>query len=111
MAVEFYVEALPAGLPNAVVRGEDGHVIPCQVSPHPRGRRISFVDAFTPGEVKQYTYEKAQAEETRLNTRKCYVGAERIRDIVNDYDPVTFRLPYSFENRFFRLEYQVGKGL
>ena len=111
MAVEFYVETLPAGLPNAVVRGEDGHVIPCQVSPHPRGRRISFVDAFTPGEVKQYTYEKAQAEETRLNTRKCYVGAERIRDIVNDYDPVTFRLPYSFENRFFRLEYQVGKGL
>ena len=111
MAVEFYVETLPAGLPNAVVRGEDGHVIPCQVSPHPRGRRISFVDTFTPGEVKQYTYERAQAEETRLNTRKCYVGAERIRDIVNDYDPVTFRLPYSFENRFFRLEYQVGKGL
>ena len=111
MAVEFYVETLPAGLPNAVIRGEDGHVIPCQVSPHPRGRRISFVDTFTPGEVKQYTYERAQAEETRLNTRKCYVGAERIRDIVNDYDPVTFRLPYSFENRFFRLEYQVGKGL
>lgn len=111
MAVEFYVETLPADLPNAVIRGEDGHVIPCQVSPHPRGRRISFVDTFTPGEVKQYTYERAQAEETRLNTRKCYVGAERIRDIVNDYDPVTFRLPYSFENRFFRLEYQVGKGL
>lgn len=39
------------------------------------------------------------------------MGAERIRDIVNDFDPVTYRLPYEFENRFFRLEYQVGKGL
>ena len=111
MAVEFYVETLPAGLPDADIRTEDGRELPCQVSPHPRGRRISFVDTFTPGEVKRYTYGKRERPENKLNTRQCYVGAEQVRDIVNDYDPVTFRLPYSFENRFFRLEYQVGKGL
>ena len=111
MAVEFYVETLPAGLPDAVIRTEDGRELRCQVSPHPRGRRISFVDTFAPGEVKRYTYHKKAAEEQRLNTRHCYVGAERIRDIVNDFDPVTYRLPYEFENQFFRLEYQVGKGL
>ncbi|HIZ48007.1 MAG TPA: hypothetical protein H9810_04740, partial [Candidatus Gemmiger excrementavium] len=110
-AVEFYVETLPAGLPDAVIRTEDGRELRCQVSPHPRGRRISFVDTFAPGEVKRYTYYKKEAEETRLNTRHCYVGAERIRDIVNAFDPVTYRLPYEFENQFFRLEYQVGKGL
>lgn len=111
MAVEFYVETLPAGLPDAIVRTEDGRELRCQVSPHPRGRRISFVDTFASGEVKRYTYHKKAAEEQRLNTRHCYVGAERIRDIVNDFDPVTYRLPYEFENPFFRLEYQVGKGL
>nr|WP_317400862.1 hypothetical protein [uncultured Gemmiger sp.] len=111
MAVEFYVETLPAGLPDACVHTEDGRELPCQVSPHPRGRRISFVDTFTPGEVKRYTYGRRERPENKLNTRQCYVGAERVRDIVNDYDPVTFRLPYSFENRFFRLEYEVGRGL
>lgn len=111
MAVEFYVETLPAGLPDACVRTEDGRALKCQVSPHPRGRRISFVDTFTPGAVKRYTYGRRERPEDKLNTRQCYVGAERVRDIVNEYDPVTFRLPYSFENRFFRLEYEVGRGL
>ena len=111
MAVEFYVETLPAGLPDADIRTEDGRELPCQVSPHPRGRRISFVDTFTPGEVKRYTYGRRERPENKLNTRQCYVGAEQVRDIVNDYDPVTFRLPYGFENRFFRLEYEVGRGL
>ncbi|WP_270913247.1 hypothetical protein [Allofournierella sp. CML151] len=111
MPVEFYVETLPAGLPEAVIRTEDGRQLPCQVSPHPRGRLISFTDTFAPHEVKQYTYDKAPAVEQKLNTRRCYVGAERIRDIVNDFDPFTYRLPYSFENRWFRLEYKVGQGL
>ena len=111
MAVEFYVETLPAGLPDADIRTEDDRELPCQVSPHPRGRRISFVDTFTPGEVKRYTYGRRERPENKLNTRQCYVGAEQVRDIVNDYDPVTFRLPYGFENRFFRLEYEVGRGL
>lgn len=89
MAVEFYVETLPAGLPDADIRTEDGRELPCQVSPHPRGRRISFVDTFTPGEVKRYTYGRRERPENKLNTRQCYVGAEQVRDIVNDYDPVT----------------------
>ena len=39
------------------------------------------------------------------------MGAERIRDIENDYDPVTCRLPYEFENRWFRLAYRAGEGV
>ena len=111
MAVEFYIETLPAGLPAAVIRAEDGRELACQVSPHPRGRRITFVDDFAPGEWKSYSYHRAEAPAQRLNTRRCYVGAERVRDIVNDYDPVSYRLPYGFENRFFRIAYEVGRGL
>ena len=43
--VEFYVETL--SLPRACVRRDDGTELPCQVSPHPRGRRITFLDDFT----------------------------------------------------------------
>lgn len=111
LPVEFYIETLPAGMPAAVIRTEDCRTLPCQVSPHPRGRRITFTDTFTPHETKRYTYARTDTPEQTLNTRRCYVGAERVRDIVNDYDPVTYRLPYGFENRFFRLEYRVGRGL
>ena len=110
-AVEFYVETLPAGLPDAWVKNEAGEEIPCQVSPHPRGRRITFVEDLEPGQRRRYTYGRREAKVETNNTRQCYVGAERVRDIVNDYDPVTYRLPYGFENPWFRLEYQVGRGL
>ena len=110
-AVEFYVETLPAGLPDAWVKNEAGEEIPCQVSPHPRGRRITFVEELEPGQRRRYTYGRREAKVETNNTRQCYVGAERVRDIVNDYDPVTYRLPYGFENPWFRLEYQVGRGL
>lgn len=107
--VEFYIES-PI-LDAAVVRDEAGHTLPCQVSPHPRGRKISFVDTFAPGEEKVYTYQEIPAAPQLLNTRQCYVGAERVRDIENSYDPVTFRLPYEFENRYFRLCYRPGEGI
>ena len=52
--------------------------------------------------MKKYaTYRELPEENQTLNSRKCYVGAERVRDIVNDYDPVTYRLPYEYENRWF----------
>ena len=34
-----------------------------------------------------------------------------VRDIVNDYDTFTYKLPYGFENHWFRLEYRQGEGV
>ena len=107
--VEFYIES-PI-LPAAQVTDGNGRVIPCQVSPHPRGRKISFVDSLPVYGERCYTYREIPAPVETLNSRKCYVGAERVRDIINDYDPETYRLPFGFENKFFRLSYQQGKGI
>lgn len=107
--VEFYIES--PFLARAEIVDGAGKTIPCQVSPHPRGRKISFVDSFLPCEEKSYTYRELPAENQTLNSRKCYVGAERIRDIVNDYDPITYRLPYEFENRWFKLCYRPHTGI
>ena len=52
---------------------------------------------------RRYTFAERPPLPETLNSRRCYVGAERVRDIVNDYDPVSFRLPYGYENRWFRL--------
>ena len=108
-AVSFYIES-PI-MARAEIRDADGRQIPCQVSPHPRGRMITFVDRFNPGEEKTYAYRELPAEPGALNSRRCYVGAERVRDIVNDYDPVSYGLPYGFENAFFRLRYRTGEGV
>lgn len=107
--VEFYIETML--LPAAQVKNEEGQVIPCQVSPHPRGRKISFVDTFAPGEEKIYTYCEAEPAADTLNTRQCYAGSERVRDIINEYDPETYHLPYYYENDFFKLSYQPHKGI
>ncbi len=107
--VEFYIES-PI-LEAAEVRDEAGHTLPCQVSPHPRGKMLTFMDTFAPGEEKTYTYTEKPVQKQILNTRQCYVGAERVRDIENSYDPVAFRLPYEFENRYFRLCYRPGEGV
>lgn len=107
--VEFYIES--PYLARAEIRDEAGNCLPCQVSPHPRGRKISFVDTFAPHEEKVYTYRELPPENPTLNSRKCYVGAERIRDIVNDYDPITYLLPYEFENRWFKLCYRPQEGI
>ena len=107
--VEFYIES--PYLARAEIMDAEGRTIPCQVSPHPRGRKISFVDSFAPREEKCYTYRELPPENETLNSRKCYVGAERIRDIVNDYDTITYRLPYEFENRWFKLCYRPQAGI
>lgn len=107
--VEFYIETMD--MPRAGVKDADGRVIPCQVSAHPRGRRITFIDFFKAGEEKEYTYERLPEKIEPNNTRRCYVGAERVRDIVNDYDPETYKLPYGFETKYFRISYETGKGI
>ncbi len=107
--VEFFIES-PV-MEAAEVRNAAGEVLPCQVSPHPRGRKISFTDDFLPGEEKAYTYTALPKDKEVNNTRQCYVGAEQVRDIVNEYDPVTSRLPYETENRWFLLRYRAGEGV
>ncbi len=107
--VEFYIES--PHMARAEIADEAGNILTSQISPHPRGRKISFVDTFAPHEEKCYTYRELPRENQALNSRKCYVGAERIRDIENDYDPITYRLPYEFENRWFRLCYAPGEGV
>ena len=107
--VEFYVES--PYMARAQVTRADGTVLPSQTSPDPRGRRVTFVDDFSDAAERTYTFQELPAPPETLNSRKCYVGAERVRDIVSDYDSVTYRLPYGFENRWFRLDCRVGEGV
>ena len=107
--VEFYIETLK--LDDARIVDAEGREIPCQVSPHPRGRMISFMDTFAAGEVKEYSYFETEKSPEVINTRQCYIGAERVKDIVNDYDPESWHLPYYYENSFFRLAYRPGEGI
>ena len=107
--VEFYIET--GLLQAAQIMDETGRTIPCQVSPHPRGRKISFMDVFQPGEEKIYTYHQIEPVTETINTRQCYIGSERVKDIVNNYDSETYHLPYYFDNKFFYLSYQPHKGI
>lgn len=70
-----------------------------------------LTDTLSYGEEKEYIYTARHKAPETLNTRHCYMGAEEVRDIVNDYDPVTYRLPYEVENKFFRICYKPGDGI
>lgn len=39
------------------------------------------------------------------------MGAERVRDIVSEYDKETCRLPYCLENEWFFIGYRIGEGI
>lgn len=83
MPVEFYIEnrdKLVIGVTDA-----DGNRIPSQMSAHPRGKKITFVDHFLPGEVKEYGYERITVQPEEINPRKCYIGAERQRGFPSGY--------------------------
>ncbi|WMJ23900.1 hypothetical protein RBG61_04320 [Paludicola sp. MB14-C6] len=109
MPVEFYVETMR--LPGVkITNAKTGEVIPAQLSAHPRGVLVSFLDNFAAHEEKEYTYEQQPEADTTFNTRIAYVGAERIRDIVTDYDN-TYTLKYGIENDFMRISYEIGKGV
>lgn len=107
--VEFYIENF--GFSRAQITDEDGKSLPCQVSGHPRGRLVTFFDSIGYGKSKKYYFKPLPDKHETLNSRYAYVGAERVRDIENDFDKVTYLLPYSFENDFFKLEYSPGKGV
>lgn len=107
--VSFYIET-GLKLDESVTNAATGEVLRTQVLDHPRGMMVSFMDRFEPGEAKEYLYEAKTAEEERMNTRKAYIGADRVKDVINDYDVVSCRLPYSYENKWFRLEYDQTEG-
>lgn len=56
--VEFYVETI--SLDAIKVLDATGREYTCQVSPHPRGKKISFIDTLVYGEEKEYTYTAVQ---------------------------------------------------
>ena len=62
-------------------------------------------------EVKEYEYRELPPIKKVINTRQCYIGAERIQDIVNEYEPITYKLPYEIENDWFKITYRIGEGI
>lgn len=97
--VEFFVETI--SLPGVkVTDARTGQEIPVQLSAHPRGVLVSFLAAFEPLEERSFTYEEQPAPPQNLYTHTAWVGAERVRDIVNDFDRESYQLPYRLENVF-----------
>lgn len=110
LPVEFYVET--ASLPDVrVTDAKSGEVLPAQLSAHPRGVLVSFLSEFEPLEEKLFFYEEQPAKTEKLFTRTAWVGAERVRDIVNEYDKESYRLPYCLENDWFRISDSIGEGI
>lgn len=108
--VEFYVETLR--LPAVKVTDDaTGKVMTVQLSQHPRGVLVSFLAEFEPMEEKVFTYEEQPEPSATLFTRTAWVGAERVRDIVNEYDNESYMLPYGLENEFLKISWKVGKGI
>lgn len=110
LPVEFYVETI--SLPGAkVTDNKTGEEVKVQLSTHPRGVLVSFLAEFEPMEEKTFTYAEQPAQQEKLFTRTAWVGAERVRDIVNDYDTETYTLPYGIENEWFQIGWKVGEGI
>jgi hypothetical protein len=108
--VEFYIEVWR--YPGVkVICEKTGCEMTTQISSHPRGALISFVDTFEANEEKIYSYEEAVAKIEITNTRVAYVGSERVKDIVNSYDVKSYKLPYQIENDYFKIAYEIGKGI
>ena len=108
--VEFYIEVWKYDGVE-VISDETGKVMETQTSSHPRGVLITFVDHFEAYEEKTYTFIEKAPKQVKGSTRVAYTGSERVRDIINTYDPVTYTLPYGIENDFFRVSYEIGKGV
>lgn len=110
LPVEFYVETI--SLPGVkVTDNKTGEEVKVQLSTHPRGVLVSFLAEFEPMEEKTFTYTEQPAQQEKLFTRTAWVGAERVRDIVNDYDTETYTLPYGIENEWFQIGWKVGEGI
>ncbi|MDO5399997.1 MAG: hypothetical protein Q4F17_03330 [Eubacteriales bacterium] len=110
LPVEFYVETMSlSGV--RVTEEATGKELTVQLSAHPRGILVSFLARFGPMEEKTFRYEEQPAPSGRLFTRTAWVGAERVRDIVNSYDRESCYLPYGLENDYFSIRWKVGTGI
>ncbi len=108
--VEFYIEACEYhGI--ELYHQQTKQPIKVQLSAHPRGVLVSFVDKFEPLEHKVYCFKEVAPKKETLNFRVAYYGPDQVKDIVNTYDPVSYTLPYAIENDFFRICYQIGTGV
>jgi len=108
--VEFYIEGWKhSGI--RIICEKSGKEMISQLSPHDRGVLISFIDDFPARGEKSYYFEGTDAAPGKTNTRLAYVGREQVRDVVNDYDPISYLLPYQMENKFFRICYELGRGV
>lgn len=115
MPVEFYVEAYfgnPSQYPGMVITNDKtGEEFVPQLSVHPRGVLISFVDSFNPSEEKVYTFKSSPYVPKLINSRKAFIGAERIPDIISDYDSESYKLLHRLENEFFSIKYNTREGV
>ena len=107
--VEFYIET-PEN-PHIAVLTMHGNSLTSQISQHPRGWRVLFLDHFLPNEQKEYTFHAVPPQPVVFSRPEPFEGADGVRDIENKTDQVTYKLPFEFENRFFRLRYSVGCGI
>lgn len=107
--VEFYVET--DKLPNCEVKDSQGNILPIQLSSHPRGVLVSFLAELEPLKEEVFSYRAIPKEEERIFSRTAWIGQERVKDIVNSYDTESFQLPYRLENKWFRISYEIGKGI
>ncbi len=110
LPVEFYVES--GNLRAVKVTDEKtGEELRAQISAHPRGVLVSFLTEFEALEEKTFRYEEQPWEPKGLYSRTAWVGADRVRDIVNGYDTESWKLPYGLENDWFRIGYRIGEGI
>ncbi len=68
MPVEFYIES-PSMAKVSIIRTSDKKEILCQISSHPRGVLISFVDIFFSKEIKEYEYKELHKRGTFMSFR------------------------------------------
>ncbi len=108
--VEFYIEVWGYG-DIKVTNDKTGEVLQTQISSHPRGVLVSFIDNFEPLEEKVYSFEETEKQKDVINSRVAYSGSERVKDIINDYDKITYTLPYFIENDYFKISYKIGEGV
>ena len=107
--VQFNIEC--DSLPNIEVIKTDGTVMDCQISKHPRGALILFADFFESGVDNTYTFREIPESNEPVTKRRAFMGTDQVRDIINTYDSVSYRLPYEFENDWFRITYCAGRGI
>ena len=107
--VEFYLEN--PHLKAARVVRDDGKEMTCQIHTGSRGQHITFLDCFEDGKAREYTFTEQPFRPEMPSHRHAYIGSERVKDIISDYDPISCFLPYQYENEWFRLAYRPGEGV